>query len=374
MKLKKHLILPATLLAVLLPSCQSGGKGEISIKIPDSIVESSHTHLYFMDVALDKAVDSLPLPADIEGQDYRMLNYAYNSDSLRLMKCRLGKHSFSFFTEATSLSATLDSSVCATGSSMNNEFGSIAKEIIDRTRQAKNEIAEIANKGGILQEELISLKEKIAEHLEKDLQIIYRQNIDKHLNDLLGAVLVYQGSRVLPSEEIKSYIERAGEKIKEYPLIRSWLERASREEATGVGHTYVDVEGAYIDKPDQTAKLSDLLAVGQYTIVDFWASWCGPCRQEVVKLKALSEKYGAKGLKIAGVAIWDKPEDTKLAIEKLGITWPVMLEKERGTIGDMYGIEGIPTLLLIDANGKILARGHESEPIAEMLEEIYKDK
>ena len=57
-------------------------------------------------------------------------------------------------------------------------------------------------------------------------------------------------------------------------------------------------------------KLSDYAGKGNYLLVDFWASWCGPCRREIPVIKEIYEKYKSQGLSVLGVAVWDKPDDT----------------------------------------------------------------
>ena len=71
-------------------------------------------------------------------------------------------------------------------------------------------------------------------------------------------------------------------------------------------------------------KLSDYVGKGKVVLVDFWASWCPPCRAEIPKLQALKAKYGDK-FDVLGVAVWDNPDDTRKAIEELNITWPVII-------------------------------------------------
>lgn len=128
-----------------------------------------------------------------------------------------------------------------------------------------------------------------------------------------------------------------------------------RAAATAPGQMYTDFTVG-----DQ--KLSDYVGKGHYTLVDFWASWCGPCRREMPGLKALHEKYHDQGLDILGVAVWDKPEDTRRAMNQLKLPWP-QIEDAQTIPTDLYGITGIPHIILFDPDGRIVFRGLQGEAL-----------
>ena len=116
--------------------------------------------------------------------------------------------------------------------------------------------------------------------------------------------------------------------------------------------------------PDFTANTPDgktaslKTSLGKVTIVDFWASWCGPCRAENPNVVALYKEFHPKGLNIVGVSLEDNAAAWKAAIAKDGLTWTEVsnLKKWKDPIALQYGVESIPATFLLDANGTIIAR------------------
>ena len=129
---------------------------------------------------------------------------------------------------------------------------------------------------------------------------------------------------------------------------------------------FKDFEAEYEGK---VTKLSDYVGKGKYVLVDFWASWCGPCKREIPYLIQVYEEYKGDKFEVLGVATWDKPEDTKKAIEQLGIPYPQMLNAQKAG-SDAYGISGIPQIILFGPDGKILKRNLRGEGIAEAVKEV----
>ena len=106
----------------------------------------------------------------------------------------------------------------------------------------------------------------------------------------------------------------------------------------------------------QQVRLSDFVGHGKYILVDFWASWCGPCRGEVPNLKAVYDEFGGDDFEIVSVAVWDKAEDAFDAIEEEEMNW-TQIVCSAGTNQvptQVYGIEGIPYIILIDPDGKVI--------------------
>lgn len=137
------------------------------------------------------------------------------------------------------------------------------------------------------------------------------------------------------------------------------LERSLKiEDETSEGHPYKDFA---IEYKGTTQRLSDYVGKnGNYTLVDFWASWCGPCMKELSVIKELYDKYHGKGLDVVGVAVWDEPANSVETINSRQLPWHQILNAQ--TIPtDLYGISGIPCIILIDPHGNIVSRGKQGD-------------
>ena len=137
-------------------------------------------------------------------------------------------------------------------------------------------------------------------------------------------------------------------------------EAAEKQKSTAVGAMFKDFEVEYDGK---IQKLSDYVGKGQSVLVDFWASWCGPCRAEIPNLINVYNNYKDKNLNVLGVTVSDKADDSKRAIEELGINYPQILGENNTVAAEMYGVMGIPHIILFGPDGTILARDLRGEMI-----------
>lgn len=124
---------------------------------------------------------------------------------------------------------------------------------------------------------------------------------------------------------------------------------------------------------DKDVKLSQWVGRGNYVLVDFWASWCGPCRAEMPNVVACYKKYHEKGFEIVGVSFDQRKGPWVHAVKQLGMTWPQMsdLKGWQCAASDLYGVMAIPSNVLIDPKGKIVATDLVGHELQQKLREIY---
>ncbi|MCM1313307.1 MAG: TlpA family protein disulfide reductase [Bacteroides sp.] len=134
-----------------------------------------------------------------------------------------------------------------------------------------------------------------------------------------------------------------------------------------LGNKFADFEGHQTDSTQ--ASLSSLMQPGKWTLIDFWASWCAPCRAAIPKVKAMMEQYGDR-LQVVSVSVDDKESSWREAEKKEAMTWPQLwLDKEQNEAAtSAYAINTIPRLVLIDTEGKISLVTNDVNQICEKVE------
>ena len=226
----------------------------------------------------------------------------------------------------------------------NEELDSAAKEELQRAFEAR-----------YMEELMPQIKNKLTGFLVEN-------------KDNVLSVMAFANAQGMLSEgEQIELAEQLSPAMAKNPFIEKFTEGIEAFKATSEGKMFTDFTVTQEDGTE--VSLSDYVGKGKYVLVDFWASWCGPCRREMPNLKEVYEKYTGDKFEILGVTVWDKLADSKKAIEEDQLPWSQILDAQ-AIPTTLYGIKGIPHIILFGPDGTIVKRGLRGEAIAETLEEL----
>lgn len=194
--------------------------------------------------------------------------------------------------------------------------------------------------------------------------------IKSNIDNALG---VYYFERMLYAydlEKTKEILSLFPDKFSDNKSLQAVEEYVKMQEKTAVGVKFTDLkaltpEGAEI-------ALSDYAGKGKVVLVDFWASWCPPCRKDMPLLVEAYAKYKDKGFEIVGVSLDKTNEEWKEKIADLNITWPQMSDLKfwESDLAKAYAVRSIPFTVLLDGEGNIIAKKIEGKDLDAKLSEI----
>ena len=279
-------------------------------------------------------------------------------------------YNLSFIPEEGIIKADLAASG-ATGTPLNDEHTQKSKYRKGLIEEARAKLKSIRADKDLDDKAKEEAQEKVSDELYAKIKPLAEADLKEHPNDAIGLIALQNllGMEDVNVAKAEALLQQAGDRLRAEESITKMVTRLRRVEATQAGAQFVDFEG--VDDANKAVRLSDYVGKGHYVLVDFWASWCGPCRREIAHLKKVRDAYTDKGLVILGTVVWDEMEDHLKAMKELEITWPQIFNKTDAT--ELYGIAGIPQIILFDPAGKIVARDLRGEEINKLLDKALQD-
>ena len=216
-----------------------------------------------------------------------------------------------------------------------------------------------------------SLMTLLDEKQEQGMDKVY-QTISDCIETPVGVHLLVSFASSFDIEKVEPLLNKIPAAYANDEGVVALKEHAATVAKTAVGKKFIDFE---MNTPEgKSVKLSDFISKNKYTLIDFWASWCGPCRQEMPNVVAAYNEFKAKGFGIVGVSLDNNLESWKKAIKDLNITWAQMSDLKGWQCegAALYGVRAIPATVLVDQEGTIVARNLRGDELKAKLAELMK--
>ena len=148
----------------------------------------------------------------------------------------------------------------------------------------------------------------------------------------------------------------------------------TEQKADTVASTKLKIEFTMADMDGKQVSVADEFAKHKVTVIDFWASWCGPCRQEMPNLVRIYDKYKNQGLGIVGVSLDEDKSEWTEAVKSMNMTWTQLsdLQGWNNAAAQKYGIQAIPFTVVVDSEGTVIDAGLRGEQLETAIGKLLK--
>lgn len=255
-----------------------------------------------------------------------------------------------------------------TGTPENDDF-KVLQDQVKTIRAAQQALTDdLKSDDAAVKNAAVEKSDAIEAEADKVVTAYVMANADK----LVAAKVFFDGRYAISEADQNAIVEKASEAFKAVPGISKMIDHLNVLKNSAVGKPFIDFEMA--DAKGKTHKLSEYVGKGKIVLIDFWASWCPPCRRDMPNMVEVYKQYKSKGFEIVGISLDSKQEAWEKGVKDLQITWP-QLSDLKGWKNDgaaLYGVNSIPHTVLVDKDGTILAKGLHAKEIGEKLKELLK--
>ncbi len=292
--------------------------------------------------------------------------------AMRYISCPAQELSIDFFLENGDINMNITEGYgdAATGTPNNDIYQKLRDEM-NKVQAEMKKIYDEAMKDDTMTKETVAIKQQAKyEEMNVELNALTQQLMAENITTPAGIYLLKQSYYDMDPNTLTELLVQIPAELNDEDVQRIKA-AAEKQKQTAVGQKFIDF--AMLTPDGKPIKLSDYAGKGKPVLVDFWASWCGPCRREMPNLVEIYKQYKGKGLEIVGVSL-DRSNDAWVeAIKADGITWPQMSDLQYWNCegAQIYAVNSIPHVVLISGDGTIIARGLHGEELRAKIAEIF---
>jgi len=208
--------------------------------------------------------------------------------------------------------------------------------------------------------------------IRKEYEQLGRRTVDENLDNFFGVVMMSNLAYELSGQELLELIAKFSPEMQRTGELAELKKSAEQKIRTQEGQPYIDIVQKNAEGEEVSLRSVIENPANKYTLVDFWASWCGPCMGEVPYLTRTYDQYHRKGFEIYGVSFDNDRDKWLAAVEDHGMGW-IHVSDVNGFDNQAakdYAIQAIPSNFLIDARGRIVAKNLRGEALEARIAEL----
>ena len=244
------------------------------------------------------------------------------------------------------------------GGPINDKYNLTMRQLSDLARQIIN----IDQSSETAEEEYESLLAKYHDAIAT--------SITYNLDNIIGVELfIHQESRNMTAEDMHVRFAQFSKQMQNLPQMKQFMEYIEVLQRSQVGKPFIDATTQTIT--GQEVQLSNICGKGKWVLLDFWASWCTPCVQDIPMLKAAYERYALMGFEICAISLDPDIDRLRDFIAEEELLWYNLIDQpseDATPISKLYGVQYIPTNFLISPDGKIVAHDLHGEQLLHELQ------